>query len=66
MGGGALAASKAANNFPADALFTGLLVNEHAIVRPSALSRRDVAFFNLNGYVSVAFFAATLADVLFR
>ena len=30
------------------------------------ISRLDMAFFNLNGYVSVAFFAATLADVLVR
>jgi 4-hydroxybenzoate polyprenyltransferase len=41
-----------------------LLFWEHAIVRPSDLSRLDVAFFNLNGYVSLIFFAATLADVL--
>ena len=45
---------------------TALLVYEHAIVRPSDLSRLNVAFFNLNGYVSVAFFVATLADVLLR
>ena len=38
----------------------------HAIVRPNDLSRLGVAFFNLNGYVSVAFFAATLIDVLVR
>jgi len=43
-----------------------LLAYEHAIVRPSDLSRLDIAFFTLNGYVSIAFFAATLADVLFR
>lgn len=43
-----------------------LLVYEHAIVRPGDLSRLDVAFFNLNGYVSVAFFFATLTDVLLR
>ena len=47
-------------------LVTGLLVYEHAIVRPNDLSRLDVAFFNLNGYVSVAFFVATLVDVLAR
>lgn len=46
------------------ALVTALLAWEHAIVRPGDLSRLDMAFFNLNGYVSVAFFAATLADVL--
>ncbi len=42
---------------------TALLVWEHAIVRPDDLSRLDVAFFNLNGYVSVIFLLATLADV---
>ncbi|HTB59072.1 MAG TPA: UbiA-like polyprenyltransferase [Polyangia bacterium] len=44
----------------------GLLMYEHAIVRPSDLSRLGVAFFNLNGYVSVAFFIATLVDTLAR
>jgi 4-hydroxybenzoate polyprenyltransferase len=48
------------------ALIGGILVWEHAIVRPSDLSRLDMAFFNLNGYVSVAFFAATLTDVLLK
>jgi 4-hydroxybenzoate polyprenyltransferase len=43
-----------------------LLAYEHAIVRPSDLSRLDAAFFTLNGYVSVVFFVATLADVLLR
>jgi len=46
------------------AVVTVLLVYEHAIVRPNDLSRLDMAFFNLNGYVSVAFFVATLIDVL--
>ena len=44
---------------------TVLLIYEHAIVRPTDLSRLNIAFFNLNGYVSVAFLAATLIDVLF-
>ena len=48
------------------AVVAALLVYEHAIVRPSDLSRLDAAFFTLNGYVSVVFFAATLADVLLR
>jgi 4-hydroxybenzoate polyprenyltransferase len=48
------------------AVVAALLVWEHAIVRPSDLSRLDAAFFTLNGYVSVVFFAATLADVLLR
>jgi 4-hydroxybenzoate polyprenyltransferase len=46
------------------AVVTVLLVYEHAIVRPNDLSRLNIAFFNLNGYVSVAFFVATLIDVL--
>jgi 4-hydroxybenzoate polyprenyltransferase len=48
------------------AVVAALLVYEHAIVRPSDLSRLDAAFFTLNGYVSVVFFAATLVDVLAR
>jgi 4-hydroxybenzoate polyprenyltransferase len=48
------------------AIVAALLVYEHAIVRPSDLSRLDVAFFNLNGYVSVVFFVATLIDTLVR
>lgn len=43
-----------------------ILIYEHSIVRPSDLSRVDVAFFNLNGYVSLVYFAATLAEVLAR
>ncbi len=46
------------------AVAAAILIWEHAIVRPSDLSRLNMAFFNLNGYVSVAFFVATLADVL--
>jgi 4-hydroxybenzoate polyprenyltransferase len=46
------------------AAVVAILVYEHSIVRPSDLSRVDVAFFNLNGYVSLAYFAATLAEVL--
>jgi 4-hydroxybenzoate polyprenyltransferase len=41
-----------------------IFIYEHAIVRPSDLSRLDVAFFNLNGYVSLVYLAATLAQVL--
>jgi 4-hydroxybenzoate polyprenyltransferase len=48
------------------AVVLAVLVWEHAILRPSDLSRLDVAFFNLNGYVSVIYFAATVVDVLVR
>lgn len=43
-----------------------LLAYEHGLVRPSDLSRVNAAFFNINGYVSVLFFATWAADVLIR
>lgn len=43
-----------------------LLTWEHAIVKPTDLSRLNVAFFSLNGYVSVIFLAATLLDLWLR
>ena len=46
------------------AVVIGLLIWEHTIVRSDDLSRLNVAFFNLNGYVSVVFFLGTLIDVL--
>jgi 4-hydroxybenzoate polyprenyltransferase len=42
----------------------GILVWEHRIVRPDDLGRVDVAFFNLNGYVSLLLLAAFAADIL--
>lgn len=44
-------------------IMAALLIWEHAIVRPTDLSRVNIAFFNLNGYVSIVFLAATLADL---
>lgn len=40
-----------------------ILAGEHIIVRPGDLSRVDVAFFNFNGWVSMSFLAAVLADL---
>ncbi len=48
------------------AAMTALLIWEHAIVRPSDLSRLNMAFFSLNGYVAAIFFATTLADLFWR
>jgi 4-hydroxybenzoate polyprenyltransferase len=42
------------------ALMAGTLAYEHVIVRPDDLSRVDKAFFDLNGYVSLAFFGTVL------
>ncbi|MDB4972933.1 MAG: putative 4-hydroxybenzoate polyprenyltransferase [Myxococcaceae bacterium] len=39
-----------------------ILAYEHWLVRPDDLSKMDKAFFDLNGYVSVAFFVCVLAD----
>ncbi len=39
----------------------GLLAYEHSLVRAEDLSRVDAAFFTINGWVSVAYFAVTLA-----
>jgi len=49
--------------FAGVALIGGILIWEHSIVRPNDLSRLNMAFFTLNGYVSMAFLAATLADL---
>jgi 4-hydroxybenzoate polyprenyltransferase len=45
-------------------LVAGLLAWEHALVRPSDLSRIGKAFFDINGYVSLVFFACVLVDRL--
>ncbi|MHB1004841.1 MAG: UbiA-like polyprenyltransferase [Chloroflexota bacterium] len=39
------------------AVAAGLLIYEHSIVHPHDLSRLDLAFFNLNGYIAVVVFA---------
>ena len=41
-----------------------ILYWEHRIVGPDDLTRVDVAFFNMNGYVSLVLLAAFAADVL--
>ncbi len=41
-----------------------MLVYEHLIVKPGDLSRLNVAFFNVNGYISVLLFFSTLGAIL--
>ena len=43
---------------------TALLAYEHAIVQPHDLSRLNLAFFNVNGVISLTLFVATLAALL--
>ena len=46
------------------AITVALLAYEHAIVRPDDLSRLNLAFFNVNGVISVTLFAGTLLATL--
>ena len=48
------------------ALGAGLLIYEQSLVKPTDLSRVNVAFFTLNGFVSMGVFAFVLLDVLFK
>jgi 4-hydroxybenzoate polyprenyltransferase len=43
------------------AAVAALLVYEHSLVSPGDLSRLDVAFFNVNGYIAVILLAAVVA-----
>lgn len=42
----------------------GLFLYEHSLVREDDLSRLDMAFFNMNGYISMTVFLFTLMDYL--
>lgn len=42
----------------------GLIIYEHTLVKENDLSKLDMAFFNMNGYISVTIFVFTLLDVL--
>jgi len=46
-------------------LVCALLIYEHRLVRADDLSRLDAAFFNMNGYISVAVLVFVLADALY-
>lgn len=45
------------------AVAAGLLIYEHSLVRPDDLSKLDVAFFNVNGYVAVIVFVFTVGGL---
>ncbi len=46
-------------------LVGALLFYEHRLVREDDLSKLDMAFFNMNGYISLTVFFFTFADLLF-
>ncbi len=53
--------------FLAGLVLAALLIGyEHWLLRKGDLTRLDLAFFTMNGYVSVIIFVATLIDVLTR
>jgi len=47
-------------------IVAGILYWEHRLVTPSDLSRINVAFFNLNGYISILLLLTFAGDVLLR
>lgn len=46
------------------AVTSALLVWEHTLVHPNDFSRLDMAFFNINGYISITLFLAILGALL--
>jgi 4-hydroxybenzoate polyprenyltransferase len=40
----------------------GLLIYEHSLVRPDDLSKINVAFFNMNGIISIGLMVFVVAD----
>lgn len=47
-------------------MVAGILFWEHRIVKPDDLSRVNVAFFNLNGYISILLLLTFATDILVR
>ena len=45
------------------AAVVGLLVYEHSLVRPGDLSKLDMAFFNVNGYIAVIVLVAVVTGL---
>jgi 4-hydroxybenzoate polyprenyltransferase len=57
--------ARGASFFAGVTLVAALLAYEHALVGRGNLAKIDRAFFDINGYVSCAFFALTLVDAYF-
>jgi 4-hydroxybenzoate polyprenyltransferase len=52
--------------FAGIAMVAGILYWEHRLVTPQDLSRINVAFFNLNGYISILLLLTFAGDILIR
>ncbi len=63
---GGLAAGLSEIYFFTLAFVGGLLIFEHQVISADDMSKVNVAFFTLNGVISVMLFAGTLADVLLK
>jgi 4-hydroxybenzoate polyprenyltransferase len=48
------------------AIVAGILYWEHRLVTPHDLSRVNVAFFNLNGYISILLLLTFAGDILIK
>ena len=48
------------------AIVAGILYWEHRLVTPNDLSRVDVAFFNLNGYISILLLLTFAGGILIK
>lgn len=52
--------------FAGMAVVAGLFIYEHSLVREDDLSKLDMAFFNMNGYISVTVFLSAALDYMIR
>lgn len=52
--------------FTGMAIVAGLLIYEHNLVRPGDLSKLDMAFFNMNGYISITVLVFIALDKFFK
>jgi 4-hydroxybenzoate polyprenyltransferase len=48
------------------AIFTGILIYEHLLVKPNDITRVNLAFATLNGMASVIFACFVIADIFTR
>ena len=48
------------------AIAVALIIYEHGLLKPDDLSKLDMAFFNVNGYIAVVLFVATAGDLALR
>jgi 4-hydroxybenzoate polyprenyltransferase len=48
------------------AIISALFIWEHRLIRPDDLSKLNIAFFNMNGWISVTFFIFGALDILVR